>query len=77
MPPPEPLSGAALAQFRAQTAPALARIRKVENVIYAERRPATRRSRRGRKPASSHRKACMRVHGRMRGLTTGRCSSSA
>ena len=36
MPPPEPLSGAQLAHFRAQTGPALARIRKVENIIYAD-----------------------------------------
>ena len=36
MPPPEPLTGAALAQFRAQTSRALARIRKVENIIYAD-----------------------------------------
>jgi murein DD-endopeptidase MepM/ murein hydrolase activator NlpD len=36
MPPPEPLSGAALAQFRTQTSTALARIRKVENIIYAD-----------------------------------------
>jgi murein DD-endopeptidase MepM/ murein hydrolase activator NlpD len=36
MPPPEPLSGAALAQFRAQTSVALARIQKVENIIYAD-----------------------------------------
>jgi murein DD-endopeptidase MepM/ murein hydrolase activator NlpD len=35
MPPPEPLSGTALAQFRAQTGPALVRIRTVENIIYA------------------------------------------
>lgn len=35
MPPPEPLSGTALAQFRKQTAPALARIREVEDIIYA------------------------------------------
>ena len=35
MPPPEPLSGAALAQFRRQTQPALERIREVEEVIYA------------------------------------------
>jgi murein DD-endopeptidase MepM/ murein hydrolase activator NlpD len=35
MPPPEPLSGAALAQFRQQTRVALARIREVENIIYA------------------------------------------
>ena len=36
MPPPEPLHGAALAQFRAQTSTALAKIRRVENVIYAD-----------------------------------------
>ncbi|MFC3552379.1 peptidoglycan DD-metalloendopeptidase family protein [Lysobacter cavernae] len=36
MPPPEPLSGAALTQFRAQTSVALARIQKVENIIYAD-----------------------------------------
>lgn len=36
MPPPEPLQGTALAQFRQQTSVALARIRKVENIIYAE-----------------------------------------
>ena len=35
MPPPEPLRGKALAQFRAQTSQALARIRKVEDVIFA------------------------------------------
>ncbi|HRN61506.1 MAG TPA: peptidoglycan DD-metalloendopeptidase family protein [Luteimonas sp.] len=35
MPPPEPLGGAALAQFRKQTAPALERIREVEEIIYA------------------------------------------
>ena len=35
MPPPEPLSGAALAAFRGQTRTALARIREVENIIYA------------------------------------------
>jgi murein DD-endopeptidase MepM/ murein hydrolase activator NlpD len=35
MPPPEPLSGAMLAQFRQQTAPALQRIREVEEIIYA------------------------------------------
>mgnify|MGYP003576769162 CR=1 FL=1 len=40
MPPPEPLSGPALAAFRAQTAPALARIREVEDIIYAEVPPA-------------------------------------
>src|SRR5690606_34624885 len=35
MPPPEPLAGTALAQFQAQTAPALQRIREVEEIIYA------------------------------------------
>jgi len=40
MPPPEPLSGVALAQFRSQTSVALARIRQVENVIYADAGPA-------------------------------------
>ena len=40
MPPPEPLGGAALAQFRAQTATALARIQSVERVIYADATPA-------------------------------------
>ncbi|KAB8176072.1 peptidoglycan DD-metalloendopeptidase family protein [Lysobacter maris] len=36
MPPPEPLRGAALAEFRAQTGPALARIQQVERIIYAD-----------------------------------------
>ena len=36
MPPPEPLRGAQLADFRAQTQPALARIQKVERIIYAD-----------------------------------------
>lgn len=36
MPEPEPLRGIQLAQFRAQTGPALARIRTVENIIYAQ-----------------------------------------
>ena len=36
MPEPEPLKGADLAAFRAQTGPALARIRTVENLIYAQ-----------------------------------------
>ncbi len=39
MPPPEPLSGLALVQFRAQTGNALAKIRKVEDVIYADATP--------------------------------------
>jgi murein DD-endopeptidase MepM/ murein hydrolase activator NlpD len=36
MPPPEPLAGAQLASFRTYTANALARIRTVENIIYAD-----------------------------------------
>lgn len=36
LPPPEPLSGAALAEFRSYTREALARIREVENVIYQD-----------------------------------------
>ncbi|HEY0659735.1 MAG TPA: M23 family metallopeptidase [Lysobacter sp.] len=43
MPPPEPLSGTALAQFRAQTGVALARIQKVENIIYADVSPASKK----------------------------------
>ncbi|GAB2505263.1 peptidoglycan DD-metalloendopeptidase family protein [Lysobacter humi (ex Lee et al. 2017)] len=50
MPPPEPLSGAALAQFRSQTRTALARIREVENIIYAgDEEPATRVAKAGEK----------------------------
>jgi murein DD-endopeptidase MepM/ murein hydrolase activator NlpD len=41
MPAPEPLSGTALTQFRQQTSVALARIRKVENIIYADVDDAT------------------------------------
>ena len=36
MPPPEPLSGTELAAFRAQTAPAMARIQGMEELIYAD-----------------------------------------
>ncbi len=36
MPPPEPLKGAELAAFRAQTSPALARIKGMESLIYAD-----------------------------------------
>ncbi len=36
MPPPEPLHGVALARFRQQTGVALARIREVETIIYAD-----------------------------------------
>ena len=43
MPPPEALSGVALAQFRQQTSVALARIRKVENIIYADAGSAPKR----------------------------------
>ncbi|MCC8363250.1 peptidoglycan DD-metalloendopeptidase family protein [Lysobacter sp. A6] len=39
MPPPVPLGGTALAQFRAQTANALKRIQSVERVIYADAQP--------------------------------------
>ena len=38
MPPPEPLRGAELAAFRAQTSPAMARIQGVEELIYADAR---------------------------------------
>ena len=41
MPPPEPLNGVALAQFRQQTSVALARIREVENIIYADASPVS------------------------------------
>ncbi|WP_337245998.1 peptidoglycan DD-metalloendopeptidase family protein [Luteimonas sp. gir] len=46
MPEPDPLSGTALAQFRQQTGPALARIREVEDIIYADvpARPAPERA---------------------------------
>jgi murein DD-endopeptidase MepM/ murein hydrolase activator NlpD len=40
MPPPEPLAGAQLASYRTYTANALARIRTVENIIYAYVEPA-------------------------------------
>lgn len=40
MPPPEPLHGAQLAAFRAQTAPVLAKMESVEKVMYAEAEPA-------------------------------------
>jgi murein DD-endopeptidase MepM/ murein hydrolase activator NlpD len=39
MPPPEPLSGKQLAAYRTQTSNALARIRTVENIIYADIEP--------------------------------------
>ncbi|HMB42312.1 MAG TPA: hypothetical protein VKM00_00375, partial [Luteimonas sp.] len=48
MPPPEPLGGQALAQFRSQTGTALAKIRSVENVIYADAAPL-HSTRRGKK----------------------------
>lgn len=40
MPPPEPLGGAQLAAYRSYTARALAQIRTVENIIYADAAPA-------------------------------------
>ncbi len=40
MPPPEPLQGNELVAFRAQTAPALARIQGMEKLIYADAGPA-------------------------------------
>lgn len=40
MPPAEPLSGAALVAFKAQAAPALARIQQVESIRYADTQPA-------------------------------------
>ena len=46
MPPPEPLGGSALAQFRSQTSNALARIQSVERVIYAAAAPAPKPARR-------------------------------
>ena len=39
MPPPEPLRGADLAAFQAQVAPAMARIRGMEEVMYAQNQP--------------------------------------
>ena len=43
MPPPEPLKGAELAAFRAQTSPAMARIQGMEEALYADagKKPAT------------------------------------
>jgi hypothetical protein len=40
MPPPEPLKGAELVAFRAQTSPAMARIQGMEKMIYADASPA-------------------------------------
>ncbi|WDS35538.1 peptidoglycan DD-metalloendopeptidase family protein [Pseudoxanthomonas sp.] len=40
LPPPEPLGGPVLAQFKTQTSNALARIRTVESAIYADAAPA-------------------------------------
>lgn len=51
MPPPEPLRGVALAQFRQQTGTALARIREVENIIYAEVAPEPKNVAVAAKPA--------------------------
>ncbi|MFD0739884.1 peptidoglycan DD-metalloendopeptidase family protein [Lysobacter koreensis] len=51
MPPAEPLSGTALAQFRSQTRVALARIEKVEDIIYADVSPAPSKLVAAAKPA--------------------------
>ena len=56
MPPPEPLSGAALAQFRAQTSVALARIQEVENIIYADAGPAPAKQLEAKKEAGKPRR---------------------
>jgi murein DD-endopeptidase MepM/ murein hydrolase activator NlpD len=53
MPPPEPLSGTVLAQFRAQTGVALARIQKVENIIYADVSPTSKKLLATAKPSRS------------------------
>lgn len=53
MPPPEPLRGTALAQFRTQTSTALAQIQKVENIIYADVSPAAKKLALAEKPARS------------------------
>ncbi len=52
MPPAEPLKGAALAAFQAQTAPTLARIQQVEKMMYAKVEPTDKA-----KPAKVEQKA--------------------
>ena len=47
MPPPAPLAGAELAAFRAQAAPALARIESMERLMYASAEPAKGKGKRG------------------------------
>src|SRR5690606_12869271 len=47
MPPPDPLAGSQLAAFRAQSAPALARIQMVEKLIYADAATATKPIKKG------------------------------
>ncbi|WP_045726796.1 M23 family metallopeptidase [Xanthomonas sp. GPE 39] len=56
MPPPTPLAGTQLAAFRAQTSPALARIQRVEKLIYADAEPTKTKKKvvASAKPASSH-----------------------
>lgn len=56
MPPPEPLRGVALAQFRRQTGVALARIREVENIIYADVSPEPKQLALAAKPARTAKK---------------------
>lgn len=53
MPPPEPLQGSELVAFRAQTAPALARIRGMEKLIYADASPAPKADRAATTTASA------------------------
>jgi len=60
MPPPQPLQGADLAAFRAQTAPAMARIQGMEELIYADAGSS-------RKPAATQTAAAAPAAGGKRG----------
>ncbi len=51
MPPAEPLKGAALVAFKAQAAPALARIKQVETIRYADAGPAAAPAKSGKPKA--------------------------
>ncbi|MCW4456543.1 peptidoglycan DD-metalloendopeptidase family protein [Flavobacterium sp. MXW15] len=55
MPPPEPLKGAELVAFRAQTAPAMARIQGMEELIYAnaDKAPGKKATTAAAKPATA------------------------
>ncbi|MGY1426269.1 peptidoglycan DD-metalloendopeptidase family protein [Lysobacter sp. A289] len=57
MPPPEPLKGAALVAFRAQTAPALARIRQVEELLEGNARVASTEAQSPKPTAGADQKA--------------------